>query len=175
MQGWEAGVGPAALELHKQGFFGRAGEVPRAFEGAVSATRTLFLLEEKVKITLSNYCQELRVCKIKMLPFILPFSKCFRLDFRTAWSDTLWLTLFINSSFSDKFVIFYLDLLLTVARVHRKYQWKTVNMVFKGIAWHLGKYLLFCGAQGHPRVLSSPWGCQEISGESRKSLCLAKK
>lgn len=47
MQRREAGVGPAALELHEQGFFGRAGEVPRTFEGAVSATRTLFLLEEK--------------------------------------------------------------------------------------------------------------------------------
>lgn len=55
MQGREAGVGPAALELHKQGFFGWAGEVPHTFEGAVSATRALFLLEDKVKITSSNY------------------------------------------------------------------------------------------------------------------------
>lgn len=86
MQGWEAGVGPAALELHKQGFFGWAGEVPRTFEGAVSATRTLFLLEEKVKITSSNYCQELHVCTIKKhgLPFILSLSKRLRLYFRTA-------------------------------------------------------------------------------------------
>lgn len=54
MQGRETGVGPAALELHKQGFFGRAGEVPRTFEGAVSAARTLFLLEEKVIRLLSG-------------------------------------------------------------------------------------------------------------------------
>lgn len=47
MQRREAGVGPAALELHEQGFFGWAGEVTRTLEGAVSATRALFLLEEK--------------------------------------------------------------------------------------------------------------------------------
>lgn len=45
MQRWEAGVGPAALELHKQGFLGRAGEVARPFEGAVGATGALFLLK----------------------------------------------------------------------------------------------------------------------------------
>lgn len=49
MQRREAGVGPAALELHEQGFFGRAGEVARTFEGAVGAARTLFLLEEKIR------------------------------------------------------------------------------------------------------------------------------
>lgn len=68
MQGWEAGVGPAAFELHKESFFGWAGEVPRTFEGAVSATRALFLLEDKVKITPSNYCQVLHE-----LSCILPF------------------------------------------------------------------------------------------------------
>lgn len=59
MQGWEAGVGPAALELHKQGFFRWAGEIPCAFEGTISATRTLFFLEKKVKFRSSNYCQVL--------------------------------------------------------------------------------------------------------------------
>lgn len=49
MQRREAGVRPAALELHEQGFFGRAGEVARTFEGAIGATRTLFLLEEKIR------------------------------------------------------------------------------------------------------------------------------
>lgn len=72
MQGREAGVRPAALELHKQGFFGWAGEVPRTFEGAVSATRALLLLEE-VKMPSSNYCQVLHVCTVKKLSFILPF------------------------------------------------------------------------------------------------------
>lgn len=51
MQGGEAGVGPAALELHEQGFFGWTGEVPRTFEGAISATRALLFLEEKVRYT----------------------------------------------------------------------------------------------------------------------------
>lgn len=46
MQGREAGVGPAALELHKQSFLGGAGEVARAFEGAVGAAGTLFLLKD---------------------------------------------------------------------------------------------------------------------------------
>lgn len=46
MLGWEAGVGSAALELYKQGFLGWAGEVPCPFEGAVSASRALILLEE---------------------------------------------------------------------------------------------------------------------------------
>lgn len=50
MQGREAGVGPAALELNKQSFLGGAGEVARAFEGAVGATGTLFLLKE-VKVS----------------------------------------------------------------------------------------------------------------------------
>lgn len=45
MQGREAGVGPAALELHEQSFLGGAGEVARAFERAVGATGTLFLLK----------------------------------------------------------------------------------------------------------------------------------
>lgn len=53
MQRREAGVGPAALELHKQCFLGRAGEVARAFERAVGATGTLFLLKEvKTPVTL---------------------------------------------------------------------------------------------------------------------------
>ena len=56
VQGREAGVGPAALELHKQGFFGWAGEVPRAFEGAVSATRTLFFLKVKVEFRSAAAC-----------------------------------------------------------------------------------------------------------------------
>lgn len=46
MQRREAGVGPAALELDKQSFLGRAGEVARAFERAVGATGTLFLLKD---------------------------------------------------------------------------------------------------------------------------------
>lgn len=50
MQGREAGVGPAALELNKQSFLGGTGEVARAFEGAVGATGTLFLLKE-VKVS----------------------------------------------------------------------------------------------------------------------------
>lgn len=48
VQGREAGVWPAALELHKQGFLGGAGEVARSFEGAVCAAGTLFFLEQKV-------------------------------------------------------------------------------------------------------------------------------
>lgn len=46
MQRREAGVGPAALELYKQSFLGRAGEVARALEGAVGAAGTLFLLKD---------------------------------------------------------------------------------------------------------------------------------
>lgn len=54
MQGREAGVRPAALKLYKQGFFGGAGEVSRTFEGAVSATRALLLLKEKIIRLLSG-------------------------------------------------------------------------------------------------------------------------
>lgn len=49
MQGWETGVGTAALELHKKGFFGWAGEIPSTFEGAISTTWALFFLEERVR------------------------------------------------------------------------------------------------------------------------------
>lgn len=41
----ETGIGPAALQLHKQGFFGGTGEITCAFECAISATRALFFLE----------------------------------------------------------------------------------------------------------------------------------
>lgn len=50
----EAGVRPAALELHKQGLFGWAGEVASAFECAVSATGTLLFLKEGVNMTSSR-------------------------------------------------------------------------------------------------------------------------
>lgn len=58
VQGRKAGVRPAALELHKQGFFGWAGEVTGSFEGAVGATRTLFFLEEKVNIVQILFARE---------------------------------------------------------------------------------------------------------------------
>ena len=74
MQGRESGVGPAALELDKQSFFGWAGEVPRTFEGTISATSALILLEE-VEMTSSNYCQVPYVCNVKKLSYILPFTK----------------------------------------------------------------------------------------------------
>lgn len=67
MQGREAGVRPAALELHKQGFLRWAGEVPCAFEGAISATRTLFFLEERVKSDAGQ------VLHVKTLSFIQPY------------------------------------------------------------------------------------------------------
>lgn len=54
MQGREAGVGPAALELNEQCLFGGAGEVARTFEGAVSAAGALFFLEERIDTTESN-------------------------------------------------------------------------------------------------------------------------
>lgn len=41
MRGWEAGIRPAALEFYKESFFRRAGEVPSAFERAISATGAL--------------------------------------------------------------------------------------------------------------------------------------
>lgn len=46
MQGREAGVRTAALELHKQSFFGWAGEVASPFEGPVGAPGALILLED---------------------------------------------------------------------------------------------------------------------------------
>lgn len=46
MQGWETGVRAAALQLHKQSFFGRTGEVPSTFEGPIGAPRALILLED---------------------------------------------------------------------------------------------------------------------------------
>lgn len=76
MQGWEAGIRTATLKLHKQGFLWWTGEVSSTFEGAVSATRALFLLEEKVKFTSSTYSQVLYMYTVKELSFILPFSKC---------------------------------------------------------------------------------------------------
>ena len=44
VQRGEAGVGPAALELDKQGLLRWAGEVARSLEGAVRAAHTLLLL-----------------------------------------------------------------------------------------------------------------------------------
>lgn len=46
MQGWETGVRAAALQLHKQSFFGWTGEVPSPLEGPIGAPRALILLED---------------------------------------------------------------------------------------------------------------------------------
>lgn len=46
MQRRETGVRTAALELHKQSFFGWTGEVPSSFECPVGAPRALILLQD---------------------------------------------------------------------------------------------------------------------------------
>lgn len=61
MQGWETGVRAAALQLHKQSFFGWTGEVPSPFEGPISAPRAFILLKDIFKSF-----HVLQVCTLQM-------------------------------------------------------------------------------------------------------------